>query len=225
MAEASIALTLVLDALGAKEEASSLAKAVDGFADSFKRMGTQMENTMRGRLIKGVLGTFRSEFKNLMEVEVPQSIRTAELKIALLTKMLIATKIPPELAGPIARAGFGREIGIQQAALADTRRIFAGVRDLDPKQVGAFFKASLVDQRAVADRERALNKILVKLPPSIQADSKEITRRLSGAKSAIAAAGVELAQDPVTAGIIFAGMTAIAAAKARDMAAKRAGVE
>lgn len=83
MAATDVVLKLTLDALGAKEEASGLVKAVDSFTQGFQKMGAEMENTMRGRLIKGVLGTFKDNFSTMMNDELPQVVKDAKLADAL----------------------------------------------------------------------------------------------------------------------------------------------
>lgn len=127
MAEASIALTLVLDALGAKEEASSLAKTVDGFAESFKRMGAQMENTMRGRLIKGVIGSFRKNFRTLMNDELPAIVRQSKLSVDLAGA--IAGVISPQagrFARELAEISGGKQLQQVQGAFGAFQQLTQG---------------------------------------------------------------------------------------------------
>ena len=123
MAETSIALKLTLDALGAQEETSNLVKAVEGFAAKFREVGAQMENTMRGRLIQGVLGTFQANFSRLMDETVPASIRKVESQISQITAV-VGAQLGPQagtLAGQAAREAAGPGLARELAAFADVR--------------------------------------------------------------------------------------------------------
>ena len=90
MASDSIVLKLTLDALGAKEKASDIVKELDGFAKSLEMLGVKMEHTLGGRLTKGVLGTFKSQFSNMMNEDLPEAVRGAKLQQALTVSLVSA---------------------------------------------------------------------------------------------------------------------------------------
>lgn len=113
MANDSVVLKLTLDALGAREEASGLVRAITGFGNSIETLGAQMENTMRGRVIKGALGAFRDQFDNLMNDDLPAIVRESKLEEELATAMVRAIPEVGDIIAPhvatIAAAGRGPE--------------------------------------------------------------------------------------------------------------------
>lgn len=111
----NVVLKLTLDALGAKEEASGLVKAVQGFTADVKTWGDQMENTMRGRLIKGVIGGFKDSFSDMMNEDLPRSIRAANLQ----------EKLAKELVGAIPGVGDALADAVGAAIKLDPGRVRA----------------------------------------------------------------------------------------------------
>lgn len=79
----SIVLKLALDTGLAAEKATGLVRLIENFNDGLAATGQKMENTLSGRLVKGVVGTFRDNFTMLMNEDVPKIIRDAKLKIEL----------------------------------------------------------------------------------------------------------------------------------------------
>ena len=125
MADTNIALRLTLDALGAKEEASGLVKAVNGFNESMQKFGRQMENTMRGRLIKGVIGTFTSNFSTMMNESLPRIVRESKIQEDLAAA--IGGAISPQ-AGELAR---GTVRKLQERTLAREELAFQAFSQLN----------------------------------------------------------------------------------------------
>lgn len=83
MGAEDIALKLKLDASDAKDEVSTVSKYVDKFSKSFQTMGREMESSMTGRLLKGVIGTFANNFEYMLDETLPAAIRQSKLEVEL----------------------------------------------------------------------------------------------------------------------------------------------
>lgn len=194
----SVTLTLVLNTLGAKKEASDYVSTIDGIGSKVSQVATQMQNTVHGRLLGGLANAVSSTMGRVFNEDLPENLAEAELKIKALEASIGAAAGPKagEFAGAIARKGFQGDINAANKTFQQVAQLqsFFPTEPLSPEALRAVAGPLYARNQQVEATSAALRRNFAASLPgnAIQLDEQAVLSAGQQALRAVAGSGIDV---------------------------------
>jgi len=168
----NVLIKLILDAAGAKEEASGVVKSLDNMEQKASKVVASFQNTIRGRLFNGLTGMMSENVDKLFNRDLPAQLAGAEVTASIASKVAEGVPVIGEALGLIVAKAFeqakgGNFAGLKGAfgTVQQLQSVFPGT-PLAAEDVKSIGRAAFHQHRTNYETNRELRKNFAEGLPS-----------------------------------------------------------
>lgn len=196
----TVVLKLLLDTGLAAKEVTGFQKDLDDLRKNGEKVAAALNNTMGGRLLTSLAGAVSSTVGKVFNEDIPEGIAKAELQIAAL-QAAVGKVLGPQagdIAGALARKGFGESIKASQGALGtlqSLQAVFPGT-PLDSNDAILVANVAYERQLKVQAASRATLQSFQQSTPgkAVTFNEEALATALNQTGEAVIGAGVDVAR-------------------------------